>query len=688
MRCAILVASVALLAFQAQGKRTVLRYTTATTSSTLGGGEVTSVALDSSGNRWFGFYGGISRYDGKTWKTYTPADGLIHPDVSCLAIDPHGRLWIGTQGGVSIFDGVRFRNLRESNGLGADRTYHIAFERDSVAWLGHSATSSLSKALTRCVDTVCGSFGAPEGLPDQFALALAIDRAGRKWIGGRDFGIYEYNDTVFVNHDSLGGVRIRRVDAIAVDARGTVWVGGSTIDPYCRSEGGVWSKVDLTKAGWSNQRVSGFFPAPDSSVYAASWSHQGHIARVKDSSVSSTYLGSLMGIDPDGTFWLNNSPSGVISKLGTTQTRYQPGGLGGDDVTAMAVDPRGQRWFATSAGVTRFDGASWAAFGDKEGVSSGLITIAAAADGGIWVQDGNYNVKRDSAGSFVRRGTAQGGIVRWDFGPDTVLVHTRSAISFLPSGGTSWTAIAGAYPPGREVLAMVVDRSGREWIGTDSGLYEREGDSWVLHRQDNAFRFAGAVKVKGIVVDSSSGLWTMDENGKVARYDQGGWSRPIPTTFSGNSLLVGRDGALWVARDDASVWRLGKNDTTRYDSTDGIRTWNAATFLGIDAAGDIWLGGWAYNHDGLMRLVDDGATTPVAPKAPSRPRLVCLDHGCGRVSIGTQDGELVARDIAGAQVLRVPLQGGVADVRALARGVYQLEIRSTTGASRERFLKP
>ncbi len=52
---------------------------------------VSAIAIDSQGVKWFATYrGGVSRFDGSAWKTYTTSDGLANDIVTSIAIDPQG----------------------------------------------------------------------------------------------------------------------------------------------------------------------------------------------------------------------------------------------------------------------------------------------------------------------------------------------------------------------------------------------------------------------------------------------------------------------------------------------------------------------------------------------------------------------------------------------------------------------
>ena len=50
---------------------------------------------------WFGTSGGLSRYDGQNWTTYTTEDGLVDNYVESIAQDWEGDLWMVAWDGVS-----------------------------------------------------------------------------------------------------------------------------------------------------------------------------------------------------------------------------------------------------------------------------------------------------------------------------------------------------------------------------------------------------------------------------------------------------------------------------------------------------------------------------------------------------------------------------------------------------------
>lgn len=100
---------------------------------------IISLQVDKDGIVWAGTWGaGLARFDGKTWKNYTTADGLPANHIFMLNLDPQGRLWIGTNHGLARMksDGSGFDVMKMADGLFADNVFSTAFGADGTLWAG------------------------------------------------------------------------------------------------------------------------------------------------------------------------------------------------------------------------------------------------------------------------------------------------------------------------------------------------------------------------------------------------------------------------------------------------------------------------------------------------------------------------------------------------------------------------
>ena len=102
---------------------------------------VSAVMRDHSGALWFatGFahLGGASVLRDGHWTTLTRRDGLAGDKARSLFEDPSGRLWIGSEyEGVAVLDAGRTRVLTPRAGLAGWEVKSMARDGDGALWLG------------------------------------------------------------------------------------------------------------------------------------------------------------------------------------------------------------------------------------------------------------------------------------------------------------------------------------------------------------------------------------------------------------------------------------------------------------------------------------------------------------------------------------------------------------------------
>jgi len=99
---------------------------------------VLHIAIDQADNKWIGTWGaGLSRFNGKTWVTYTAGKGTISGNfIHALEIDAKGILWAGTENGVSKFDGRTWKTYTTADGLIDNNVFSIAFDAEGNKWFG------------------------------------------------------------------------------------------------------------------------------------------------------------------------------------------------------------------------------------------------------------------------------------------------------------------------------------------------------------------------------------------------------------------------------------------------------------------------------------------------------------------------------------------------------------------------
>ena len=165
---------------------------------------------------WFGTEGGITRYDGREWVSWTHADGLGAPNtdgrpssrntglgtrerhdlgvlsggvatynpsyVFSVLVDDQDALWAGTWGGgLARFDGEHWQNYTEADGLAGNIVYALARDpRSGVLWIG------TNKGLSRFDGSHWQNYGHHEGLNNLDVYSIAVADDGDVWVGTRE----------------------------------------------------------------------------------------------------------------------------------------------------------------------------------------------------------------------------------------------------------------------------------------------------------------------------------------------------------------------------------------------------------------------------------------------------------------------------------------------------------------------
>jgi len=100
---------------------------------------IVSMIVDKDGSVWCGTWGGgLSKFDGKQWTTYTTKEGLPGNHIFMLKNGLDGHMWIGTNMGLSRFkeDGKGFKVYTKAQGLYADNVFSMAEADDGSLWVG------------------------------------------------------------------------------------------------------------------------------------------------------------------------------------------------------------------------------------------------------------------------------------------------------------------------------------------------------------------------------------------------------------------------------------------------------------------------------------------------------------------------------------------------------------------------
>jgi len=147
-------------------------------------------------------------------------------------------------------------------------------------------------------------------------------------------------------------------------------------------------------------------------------------------------------------------------------------------------------------------------------------------------------------------------------------------------------------PPFRQVRALLVDRQGRLWIGSQMGLWRYDGQEWEAYSIEDGLP---DVRVNALMVDEAGHIWVGTWGG-AAVWDGGRWG--LVTTADGlldnmvNVMLEDRQGCLWFGSYVAPRGGLSVlcGDSWQHFTTGQGLPHNNITSLLEDSADRIWVG--------------------------------------------------------------------------------------------------
>jgi len=166
----------------------------------------------SDGVMWLKTSAGIARYDGQTFATLTPEDGLPNTDITAIGRDSDGALWLGIwrRGGVSRYDGKGFINFTTHDGLLTSAVKDLHWDADGALWVATGSSTGWSKrgGVSRYDGKTFINFTTKDGLSSNHISALHRHPDGSLWIGTVGAGVSHYNGNHFVHLTTEHGLRI------------------------------------------------------------------------------------------------------------------------------------------------------------------------------------------------------------------------------------------------------------------------------------------------------------------------------------------------------------------------------------------------------------------------------------------------------------------------------------------------
>ena len=564
----------------------------------LGSGFVMGICRDRDGSLWLStFGGGLTRYDGRAFKTFTNRDGLPSNEVSATFQDSDGRIWVCTEKGVTRYDGTAFEVLGSDHGLANLEVAGGLEAQDGSVWV---ATEDGVWRGARFE-----MISVSDGLSNDQVMCLIQDANGHFWFGTED-GLCRYNGRTFTTYTTQDGLSHNRIRSLFQDSRGRIWVG--------------------TEEGLDTIEDDGV----RSSSSLLSEQPRGTISIFEDS-LGVMWFGSYRGL-----LRYDGETTGVLSVAD---------GLADRRVWSIAEDDEGYMWFGTFAGLNRYDGRSFLSVTDPlSDEDSGVLALLQTDSGDLWFGPFSGGLGRYDGETFTifRETDGLPEPVPMDMLEDrhgNIWVATWSSGVFRFDGKTVEVFTEADGLSHNRVWRMIEHSDGRIWCGTYTGLSVFDGQLIRSYTQEDGLLHDS---VRDLAEDKDGCVWLATLNG-LTRFDADGKLVEQVDEASGLpsgsvwSVLCDRKGDMWFGTGGAGLVRYDGSAFETLTVEDGLAADHVWSVIEL-ANGDLLAGtngGGASRYDGqvIQNLTDpDGLTGLVG-------RSILQDRK-GRIWFGTTEGVL------------------------------------------------
>ena len=512
------------------------------------------------GYLWIGTYGGLVRFDGKSFKTYhSSPGGLVSNRILSLHEDRRGRLWVGTEGaGIALYESGRFHVLDVCGGTCQVNAIRPSDDGRTLWIVGPQGVFEIDPETLqhRVRHSVFNAFGFIAPMND-----------GNAYVAG-GAGLTRIEAETVVDIPLPDG----RIQIGPMEGRGRyLWL---------VTDGWRLYRYDVIDRAWTLIRASvspniRFTMSNDGRLLVSDWL-AGGIWQLQDDGDMTPLAGAPSGIyarqayvDHEGSLWIGTDTQGLwrvrASRIGLMQSGDVQMNAPG---RAVVEDGEGGFWFGVACGGLRH----WSRGGEVR-----MVRLERT----LGTECAQSLLMDDRRRLWI--GTWQGTLGRLENGRLTLVRH-------WPQGGAL------------NIWRNPVDDT--YWLATQRDLWRLDMDAQGELVDAQPVPALAGMAIVFMTPARKGGVWFVGDHGayrlvdgRIAeqwRQEDGVGSRFLRWLYEDSDGVT-----TWIGSYGGGLIRIRDGAVQRYDTSSGLFDDTVSCIL-PDADGRLWLGG----NSGVSVLLD------------------------------------------------------------------------------------
>lgn len=513
---------------------------------------------------------------------YTSEDGLSQSQINSIVQDTSGFIWIGTNGGLSRFDGKTFKNFSTLNGLAENQVYSLAVDENNQLWIRDQKGISKynSNSFTH--------------YPFNFSLSYLRDMYldnDTIWFGCRQ-GLVKFFDgeseLIQFSNEEDNDVR-----SVYRDKDGDLWIFTSTdAFRYLPKDSNSKNRLNIAYVSIIEESNNQTFLA---SIYDGIYKDFIEKSKFDTLNNGNSLFIRDIALENDGTTLWIATPNTLIRYDGKKYTVIdESNGLPYSDIKEIYVDRENVLWIGTDGnGLYKYSGDLITTYTKKDGLSSNLIMGITKKDSSLYTisydkgvnvitndtifsintpkdintSDGwcitsdnkiyagfSYGLAQIDDEEFIFSGRGDGlddyriTALFYDEIKEAVLIGHRNGYTEFKDGEFTSNNETNGFPI-KKVRHIKRDKNNDLWFVGSTRIAKYNDKNYTIYNAEDGFETNGFYNIAfyndKVWVGTTSGLYYI-QNNQIINYS----FSSSPSDIAINSLLNDEKGRLWIGTNN------------------------------------------------------------------------------------------------------------------------------------------